>query len=109
MWSKAELVQIFVEHERKLLQLLLDYGHRADAPSSSSSAPAVLEYPEPKGKRKQRKDKPRPGSQEWFKRLPPPRNDGISMNSLARAVEKPRPPRRPGMQSQRYNGRWWHY
>jgi hypothetical protein len=26
MWTKTELVRFFIEHERKLLQLLLDYG-----------------------------------------------------------------------------------
>jgi hypothetical protein len=33
------------------------------------------------------------------------------MNEIARAAsaEKPKPPRRPGMQSRRFNGYWWHH
>jgi hypothetical protein len=38
----------------------------------------------------------KPGSQEWYASLPPPRTDeGISMNALARTVPKPKPPRKP--------------
>jgi hypothetical protein len=83
MWTKAELFSLIAGRERK-----------ADA--SAKSAP---------------RGKPAPGSQEWFKSLPPPRKDGISMNEIARAAsaEKPKPPRRPGMQSRRFNGYWWHH
>jgi hypothetical protein len=55
------------------------------------------------------KAKPEPGTQEWYRQLPPPKADqGISMNSIARSVPRPRPPRAPGQQSKSYNGLWWH-
>jgi hypothetical protein len=56
----------------------------------------------------------KPGSMEWFVRLPPPPSlqdeiragRAISMNAMIREIPKTRPPRRPGQQQLRTNGRW---
>jgi hypothetical protein len=57
-----------------------------------------------------RKSKYKPGSQEWFKQLPPPRPDpnAISMNSIARCFIR-KPPRIPGSQNKRSNGLWCYW
>jgi hypothetical protein len=94
-----------------IARILRDAARRVEKLSTSSSSSEPVElvvYPERPERKRQ--DGPKPGSQEWFKSLPPPRNDGVSMNSIARSVEKPKPPRRPGTQStgERFNG-WWRY
>ena len=100
MWSRTALVKLFVEHERRLLQLLLNFEPQADAPEPE---PEPEPAPKPKSKHP-------PGSMEWYLALPPGRKGGgLSMNEMARGAPKLRPPRRPGMQSRRYNGLWWHY
>jgi hypothetical protein len=96
MWSKAALIKLFVEHEQKLLQLLLDHEPKASAPEPYE--------PEPK----KRKAGPKAGTQEWFKALPPPDRSGLDMVHMLRAAERERPrlPRGPGQQQLRHNGRW---
>jgi hypothetical protein len=78
------------------------------ATTTSSVGPAILELGrEPKVKRK---DGPRPGSQEWFKSLPAPRNDGVDMNDLLRAAERERKARRlPRSPEEARKSGGWHY
>ena len=65
----------------------------ASSATATSSGPVVLETGrEPKAKHK---DGPRPGSQEWFRSLPPPTKKGVDMNDMRRAIPRPRPPKRP--------------
>jgi hypothetical protein len=98
MWLQSELVRLLIEHQHKLIRLLGAHERKVDV-STPDELP-VETAPRPKFK---------PGSQEWYKSLPAPRTEGVSMNSIARSVPRPQPPRAPGRQSRRFNGSWWHY
>ena len=83
MWSRAELIALITTRD-SLTRLILDRERRAAALEADPEPPAP------------RKSPYRPGSQEWFVNLAPPRkDDGVSMNELARRVPKPCPPRKP--------------
>lgn len=87
MRPRAELLQFLANHARELARIL-DRERQSDTRELEPE-------PDPEPPEVKRKAGPRPGTQEWFRELPPPRNDGITMNALARRVPRPRPPRRP--------------
>jgi hypothetical protein len=61
-----------------------------------SAAPEAEGEPESAPRAEPTKAKPAPGTQAWYKSLPPPaRNQGVDMNDLLRSIPKPRPPRKP--------------
>ena len=99
MLTRAVMFKVLVNIRRALDVLDLS------GPTSPAPEPPE-EPPEPK-----RKVGPAPGSQAWYKQLPPPaRNpDDVSMNSIARSIPRRAPPRAPGQQARRFNGMWWHY
>ena len=89
-WFKSTLIEVFWFSE----------------PSAVPEAEGRAE-PEPAPKAKA---KAKAGSQAWYVQLLPPKADlAISMNDMIRSIPPPRPPRRPGTQSRRFNGLWWHY
>jgi hypothetical protein len=92
MWTTSDLIELILAFDRK---------RRA-----STSSPDPEPEPEPE---REPQSRFKPGSQEWYRALPPPRTDqGVTMNSLARSIPKPRPPRAPGQQQRRWGGSWWY-
>ena len=90
-WFKSTLIEVFWFSEPSAVP---------EAEGRAAPAPAPPPEPAPKAKA---------GSQAWYVQLPPPKADlGISMNDMLRSIPPPRPPRRPGTQSRRFNGLWWH-
>jgi hypothetical protein len=83
VWSRSEFAKFILEHERRLIEALYE-GFKPDTPEPRPPRP---EPPEPKKLRQSE--------------LP-----GVDMNDLLRSISKPRPPRSPGQQQVRSNGRW---
>ena len=95
MRTRDEIIKIAVA---RLLDVFQAF-ERSDAPSTPEPEPE----PAPKVSRF------KPGTQEWFRQLAPSRTDrGVDMNDMLRSIPKPKPPRRPGTQIERWNGLWWH-
>ena len=103
MWAKdGELAKAVA---RELLELLRPQERTSYTPAPEPKPPKPLPHM-----------KYRPGSMEWFIRLPEPPSihdqirDGraISMNVLGREAraQQPRLPRAPGMQRLSWNGFW---
>ncbi len=92
-----------------MIELLSEMVKLLRAQSRENDGPVILEMGrEPKAKHK---DGPKAGSQEWFRALPPPRNDGVDMNDLLRAAERERKARRLPRSPEecRRSDGWWHY
>jgi hypothetical protein len=92
----TKLRKHFEDRDKELLRILKQYVPD-DEPAYEDPPPKPR--PTPKGT---------PGSQEWYRSLPPPRSDprDISMNALARFIPKREILRGPHSQSRRFNGRW---
>lgn len=86
MWTRSELIALITTRDT-LVKLI------ANREREAAAKPEPPPVPEPGEPRKLRQSE----------------QPGISMNSLARTVQRPRPPRAPGQQSRRFNGLWWHY
>lgn len=77
----------------------------------------VAPEPEPEAQSKPEpapmKVKPVPGTREWWRSLPPPRDDpdAIEMNTLRRSAERARarPPHRPNQEQRHWSGSYWYW
>jgi hypothetical protein len=88
-WTRSEFAKFIIEHDRRLIKALYEHGFGSDEPEPRSS------HPEPPEPEPPRKAKFTPGTQAWFHQLEPTQHHGVEMNSIARSVPRPRPPRRP--------------